>query len=103
MFMNGRKRLTKIDTGEGPPPPAGSESYVCVDPSQRGLVFDFFKGFHQDQKIDVLAHLGLCLQCRESLSIMLRLDKYSHPARENYLHPERPGEVAPEVEGVSVD
>jgi len=101
--MNGRKRLTKINLGAGSQPPPGSESYVCVDPSQRGMVFDFFKGFHQDHKVDVLAHLGLCLQCREGLSTMLKLNKCLHPARENYLHPERPSEVAPEVEGVSVE
>jgi hypothetical protein len=101
--MSGREKLTKINTDAGPQLPVGSESYVCVDPSQRGMVFDFFKGFHQDQKVDVLAHLGLCLQCREALLTTLKLDKCLHPARENYLHPERHSEVAPEVEGVSVD
>lgn len=95
--MNERRRVTTKTTDAGTQPPAVSESYVCVDPSQRGLVFDFFKGFHQDQKVDVLAHLGLCLQCREALVTTLNLDRCLHSGRENYLHPERSGQVTPEA------
>ena len=73
--------MTSNETGAGPQSPAGSDGYVCVDPSQRSMVFDYFKGFHQDQKVDVMTHLGLCLQCREALSTMLRLNQCAYPAQ----------------------
>lgn len=96
--MKTKERFTRMKPGAVPESPLRSEGFVCIDPTQRSIVFDFFKGFHQDEKVDVIAHLGLCLQCRESVATMFKLDKYLHPAQRNYLHPERSSEVTSEPE-----
>jgi hypothetical protein len=41
------------------------KNFICVDPSQRDLVFDFLADFNQDLKESALTHLRLCLHCRE--------------------------------------
>jgi hypothetical protein len=101
-IMNTRKSLTKRKADTGPKSPLKSEGFACIDPTQRSIVYDFFKGFHQEEKMDVVAHLGLCLQCRESVATMIELNKYLHPAQRNYLHPERSGEVTSETQEIAV-
>jgi hypothetical protein len=89
IVMETKDELKKLKVGAGPEPPPAADEYVCIDPPQRAIVFDFFKGFHQEQKWSVIAHLGLCLQCREAVATLLKLNKQLHPAREKYLHAER--------------
>lgn len=61
--------------------------YQCIDPSQASLVFDFITGLRQDEMVEVQAHLGLCLRCREAVKTMRMLADYLDRPHFYYLHP----------------
>lgn len=44
---------------------------ICIDPTQKMTVLQAFANFNQELKGQVLAHLDLCLHCRELAGSML--------------------------------
>jgi hypothetical protein len=71
--MKNRERAPRTEQDVSPETGSVYDYYVCVDPSQASLVFDYFRGAHQDEQVEVLAHLGLCLLCREAVKTVLKL------------------------------
>jgi hypothetical protein len=67
--MNPRDNQNTTDDAEadaGPSQPF--EHYVCVDPDQGILVFDWLNGLHSEAKEAAALHLKICLHCREALA-----------------------------------
>lgn len=47
--------------------------FICIDPSQRHLVYDFLADFNQGGRESALVHLRLCLHCRELAQALLEI------------------------------
>jgi hypothetical protein len=71
--MKNREREPGTEQDVSPESGSVYDYYVCVDPSQASLVFDYLRGAHQDEQVEVLAHLGLCLRCRAAAATVLKL------------------------------
>jgi hypothetical protein len=54
-------------------PPQIPGKFVCIDPAQEHLIYDFLTDFNQDTKESALIHLRLCLHCRELAKAMLEI------------------------------
>jgi hypothetical protein len=77
------------------------KNFICIDPAERPVVFDFLKDSTQDQTLKdaALIHLRLCLHCREAAATVLKIKKYLEP-KSDYLHVAQ-SEVAVEAEEIS--
>jgi hypothetical protein len=51
--------------------PEVPEDFICIDPDQRIMIFKFFTNFNPSLRAPALAHLRLCLHCREIVETML--------------------------------
>ncbi|HLL70930.1 MAG TPA: hypothetical protein VK363_05820 [Pyrinomonadaceae bacterium] len=91
--METQKKVRKKHAGTEAEKPEVPEDFICIDPEQKPLVFDFLNGFKQELKEAALIHLRLCLHCREIAATVLKINRYLEPKSGQYLHPERP-EVA---------
>lgn len=67
-------------------PYQSSEDYVCVDPEQGIVVFDWLNGFNNEAKEMVALHLRLCLHCREAVADWRSLHQPVEVAQANYAH-----------------
>lgn len=95
-----KERVKKKRGGTQDEKPEVPEDFICIDPEQKLLVFDFLNGFKQDVKNIALLHLKLCLHCREIAATVLKINRYLEPKSGHYLHAEKP-EIATETEEVS--
>jgi len=87
--MNPRDNENTTDDAEADVGPSQTlEDYLCVDPDQGILVFDWLNGLHSEAKEAVMLHLRICLHCREALAdwrclhqpIEVGQAKYAHSA-----------------------
>lgn len=90
-----KEKATGTD-GEQPEVP---EDFICIDPPQKPLVFDFLTNFDQDIKELAMLHLRLCLHCREIAATVLEINRYLENGR-RCLHAET-SEVEADTEKVS--
>jgi len=65
--MKGKKLEDMENEHEKPEVP----DLICIDPAQKTMVLQAFANFNQELKGQVLAHLDLCLHCRELAGSML--------------------------------
>lgn len=93
--MNTKEKVKKGYSETEPDPPRLPKNYICVDPTQKSLVFDFLKDFSEDIRESALMHLRLCLHCHEAATFILKINKYLEPKSGYYLHPAE-SEVAAE-------
>lgn len=47
--------------------------FICIDPAQKHLVFDFLSDFNHDLRETALVHLRLCLHCCEVAQTVLKI------------------------------
>lgn len=87
--MKTKEKVRKKNTGTQAEKPEVPEDFICIDPEQKPLVFDFLNGFEQNLKETVLLHLRLCLHCREIAGTVLKINRYLEPKSGHYLHPEK--------------
>jgi hypothetical protein len=98
--MKAKEKVKKKRGGTQDEKPEVPEDFICIDPKQQPLVFDFLNGFKQDLKEVALLHLRLCLHCREIAATVLKINKYLEPKSGHYLHAKK-SEIATEIEEVS--
>lgn len=85
--MNPRENDNTTDDAEadaGPSQPI--EDYLCVDPEQGMLVFDWLNGFDDEAKETVVLHLRICLHCREAVADWGRLHQLVGVSQAQYTH-----------------
>lgn len=89
------KKKDDADIDDGEPAPAIPTDYVCVDPEQGALAFEFFRNLDEGDKEAALVHLRLCLHCREAVATLLKINRYMDPKAEHYLHAEKAHQIEP--------
>ncbi len=95
--QNIRKKVAETE-GEKPEVP---EDFICIDPAEKPLVFDFLTGLKQELAEVALIHLRLCLHCREIATTFLKINNYLEPNSGHCLHAEK-SEVEVEPERLSL-
>lgn len=98
--METKEKVRKKRGGIQDEKPEVPEDFICIDPEQKPLVFDFLNGFKQDLKEVALLHLRLCLHCREMAATVLKINRYLEPKSGHYLHAKK-SEIAIKTEEVS--
>lgn len=98
--MNTKEKVRKKQAGTKAKKPEVPGEFICIDPEQKSLVFDFLNGFKQELKEAALFHLRLCLHCREIAGTVLKINRHLEPESGHYLHAEK-AEIAIEAEEVS--
>jgi hypothetical protein len=94
------KTRKKVDQTEGDKPEVPGD-FICIDPTEKPLVFDFLNGFKEDIEELALLHLRLCLHCRKLAATLLKARAYLEPKAEPCLCAESPEVVEVETERVS--
>lgn len=97
--MNVKDKVRKKDDEEDISPSRLPRNFICIDPSQRQLVFEYLSSFDQGIKEPALFHLRLCLHCREVAEVVLKINKSLGPKTGRRLHGEN-SEVKAEAEGI---
>ncbi|HEX8847748.1 MAG TPA: hypothetical protein VF791_24115 [Pyrinomonadaceae bacterium] len=98
--MKTKEKVKKKRGGTQDEKPEVPEDFICIDPEQKPLVFDFLNGFKQELKEAALLHLRLCLHCREIAATVLKINRYLEPKSGNYLHAKET-EIVSETKEVS--
>jgi hypothetical protein len=95
------KARKKVDETEGDKPEVPGD-FICIDPTEKPLVFDFLNGAREDIEEELaLLHIRLCLHCRKIAATLLKARAYLEPKAEPCFHAETPEVVEVETERVS--
>lgn len=84
--MKTKEKVRKKCDGTEAEQPEVPEDFICIDPEQKSLVFDFLNGFNQEVEELAMLHLRLCLYCREIAATHLKINRYLEPKTGYYLH-----------------
>lgn len=84
--MRTKEQIRRTVVGADGEQPEVPEDFICIDPEQQPLVFDFLNNSNQDIKETALMHLELCLHCREVAATIIKIKKYLELGPRHYLH-----------------